>query len=71
MGRRSVGWGRASTVAELVADAEAEVNQRGESDEEADPGVEVVEGDEGDPAKTYTMEDGVAEEIGKSGEHES
>jgi hypothetical protein len=53
----------------VVADAEAEVNQRRDTDEEADEGVKLVEGDDGDPAKTYSLEDWVAGEFGDGGEH--
>jgi hypothetical protein len=53
----------------LVADAEAEVNQSRDADEEADEGVELVKGDDGDPAKTYSVEDWVAGEFGEGGEH--
>ena len=48
----------------MVADTEAEVNQGGDADHEADEGIELVEGDDGDPAKTYSVEDWVAEERG-------
>ena len=54
---------------EVVADAEAEVNQRRDTDEQADEGVELVEGDDGDPAKTYSLEDWVAGEFCEGGEH--
>jgi hypothetical protein len=55
----------------VVADAEAEINQGGNADEEADEGVELIEGDDGDPAKTDTVKDWVTGEFGDGGEHGS
>lgn len=43
-------------------DAEAEVDQGGEADEEADDGVEMLERDRGDKANQAAVRDRVAEE---------
>ena len=69
-----LGARRVVAAAELVADAEAEVEQGREADEEADDGVEAFEGDDGDPAEGAVIGDGVAEKRGegrKKGVHGS
>ena len=72
--RLLLGRGFGVPISELVADAEAEVEQGREADEEADDGVEAFEGDDGDPAEGAVIGDGVAEKRGegrKKGVHGS
>jgi hypothetical protein len=72
--RLLLGRGFGVPISELVADAEAEVEQGREADEEADDGVEAFEGDDGDQAEGAVIGDGVAEKRGegrKKGVHGS
>ena len=54
-----------SVLSQCIADAEAEVSQGGDADEEADEGVEAVEGDGGEPAQAGALENGIADYVGE------
>jgi hypothetical protein len=53
----------------LVANAEAEVNQRREADEQTDENVQTLQGDDGEKAEQAMVWDGVAEETLQKDNH--
>lgn len=55
-------------VSPLMADAEAEVDQRGDADEEAHKAVHAVDRERGEKAEGSLVRDGIAKE-GEEGRH--
>ena len=60
--RASLSGMRAAAVAPLAADAEAEVNERGEADEQADEAVHAFDGEGGEEAERALVRDRIAKE---------
>ena len=69
MGRSVLGGGFGVAVADLTADAQAEVNQGREADHEADVGVEAFEGGKRKKAHRAVVRYGVADDGKGGGEH--